>query len=66
MPLRRFLGGHQVSTAFEIGWTELDNGSLLSCAQAQFEAFITTDRNLQYQQNLSNRTLAILVLPTTS
>jgi hypothetical protein len=39
---------------------------LLKAAEAEFEAFITTDRNLRYQQNLSGRRLAILVLPTTS
>ena len=53
-------------TAYEQGWTELDNGSLLAAAEAEFDALITTDQNLRYQQNLSGRKLAILVLPTTS
>jgi len=35
-------------------------------AETKFDVFITTDQNLRYQQNLSGRTLAILVLPTTS
>jgi hypothetical protein len=39
---------------------------LLAAAEEQFDALITTDRNLRYQQNLSGRRLAILVLPTTS
>ena len=47
-------------------WTELDNGALLKAAEAKFDALITTDQNLRYQQNLSGRRLAILVLPTTS
>ena len=65
-PLRRALTGHAVSTAHEMAWTGLDNGALLAAAEAQFDALITTDRNLRYQQNLTGRRLAILVLPTTS
>ena len=65
-PLRRALAGHTVSTAYEMGWTELDNGALLKAAETDFEALITADQNLRYQQNLTGRRLAILVLPTTS
>jgi predicted nuclease of predicted toxin-antitoxin system len=65
-PLRLFLSGHEVSTAHELGWSDLKNGELLSAAEAKFDVFITTDQNLRYQQNLSGRNLAILVLPTTS
>ena len=65
-PLRRALTGHTVSTVYERGWTELDNGSLLQVAEADFDALITTDKNLRYQQDLTRRRLAILVLPTTS
>jgi hypothetical protein len=65
-PLRRELVGHDVKTAFETGWSELTNGALLRMGEAQFDAFITTDKNLGHQQNLSGMRLAILVLPTTS
>ncbi len=65
-PLRHALTGHSVSTAYEISWTELDNGTLLGAADKQFDVLITTDRNLRYQQNLAGYRLAILVLPTTS
>jgi hypothetical protein len=65
-PLRRGLSGHTVVTAFELGWSGLANGDLLREAEAQFDVLITTDQNLRYQQNLSGRRLAILVLPTTS
>jgi hypothetical protein len=65
-PLRRAWTAHSVSTAYEMGWTELDNGALLQTAEAAFDALITTDQNLRYQQNLTGRRLAILVLPTTS
>lgn len=65
-PLRRFLTGHEVETVYLRGWSELSNGALLSVAeQAGFDILITTDGNLRYQQNLSRRRIAILVLPTT-
>jgi hypothetical protein len=65
-PLRTSFAGHEVKTAREMGWDELRNGELLLAAEAEFDAFVTTDQNLQYQQNLKGRKLAILVLPTTS
>ena len=65
-PLRRHLPGHEISTAYEMGWAKLNNGDLLAAAEKSFDAFITTDQNLRYQQNLAGRRLAILVLPTTS
>jgi hypothetical protein len=55
-----------ISTAYEMGWAELDNGTLLTAADGSFDIFITTDRNLRYQQNLAGRKLAIMVFPTTS
>src|SRR5712691_8050502 len=66
VPLRETFTGHQVATALEIGWAELANGELLEKAETQFDVFVTTDKNLRYQQNLTGRRLAILVLPTTS
>jgi predicted nuclease of predicted toxin-antitoxin system len=63
-PLRRFLPGHTVRVAQEMGWGQLKNGVLLREAELQFEAFITTDQNMKYQQNVVGRKLAILVLPT--
>jgi hypothetical protein len=65
-PLRRTLTGHFISTADEKGWSELDNGALLRAAEVEFDALVTTDQNLRYQQNFTERRLAILVLPTTS
>ena len=66
-PLRHALVGHTVATAFEQGWSNLQNGDLIRVAEADgFNALITTDQNLKSQQNLRGRKLAILVLPTTS
>jgi predicted nuclease of predicted toxin-antitoxin system len=63
VPLRRWLTAHQVETAWQRGWAELSNGDLLSAAEsAAFDLLVTTDQNLRYQQNLSGRRIAILVL----
>ena len=67
VPLRNHLSGHQVSTAYELGWGSLKNGELLQQAESRdFEVLITTDQNLKYQQNLANRRIAIVVLSSTS
>ena len=60
-PLRHALAPHEVSTAFELGWSNLENGDLLREAEGRFEVFVTTDQNLQHQQNFGGRQLAILV-----
>jgi predicted nuclease of predicted toxin-antitoxin system len=66
VPLRHALSGHDISTAYEMGWAKFRNGDLLAAAEKAFAAVITTDKNLCYQQNLAGRRLAIQVLPTTS
>ena len=67
VPLRRFLSGHDVATAYERGWSSVTNGDLIRLAEQEgFELLITTDMNLRYQQNLQGRSLTILVLTTTS
>jgi uncharacterized protein (DUF433 family) len=66
VPLRCFFSGHEVSTAYAEGWARFGNGDLLAAAEGRFDIFITTDKNLRYQQDLRGRTLAIVVLPTTS
>ena len=54
-----------VSTAYEMGWSEIDNARLLSAAELEFDAMITTDQSIRYQQNFAGRRLGIIVLPTT-
>ena len=67
VPLRRFLVTHEVSTAYNEGWSKLENGNLLLAAEnAGFQIFVTTDQNLRYQQNLAKRKIAIVVLLSTS
>ena len=67
VPLRTHLSEHSVDTAYEQGWSQLQNGDLLQAAETDlYDVFVTTDQNLKYQQNLTGRRLAILVLLTTS
>lgn len=62
-PLRKSLDTHLVSTAFELGWSTLQNNELISMAENEgFDVLITTDKNLKYQQNLSDRKISIIVL----
>ncbi|HYU30857.1 MAG TPA: hypothetical protein VEW48_01730 [Thermoanaerobaculia bacterium] len=67
VPLRRYLRTHEVTTVYELDWSTLQNGSLISQAEAAgFDVLITTDKNWKYQQNLSERSLAVVVLLSTS
>ena len=67
VPLRDALRQHEVSTAFERGWSELTNGDLLDAAEHEgFAVFVTTDTKLKFQQNLAGRRIAIVALLTTS
>jgi len=60
--LAKELVGHEVNTAPQMGWAGIKNGELLTRASVEFDVFITVDRNLQFQQNLSQLNMAIIVL----
>jgi hypothetical protein len=55
--------GHTVVEARERGWDKVSNGDLLNAAEAAgFQVLLTTDKNIQYQQNLAGRKISVLVL----
>ena len=56
--LERELAGHETRTAPEMGWASKRNGELLTLAVGQFDVFLTADRNLSYQQDLSSFDIA--------
>lgn len=60
--LRRSLPAHSVKTVVEMGWGGVKNGKLLALACQQFDAFLTADKNLEYQQNLAKLPIAVVVL----
>jgi hypothetical protein len=62
--VRRFLTQHEVRTFAETGWpVQLENGLLLKAAEdSGFDVLVTSDQNIRYQQNLTGRKLALVVL----
>ncbi|MFM1843898.1 MAG: hypothetical protein RLZZ490_2641 [Cyanobacteriota bacterium] len=61
--LAREFFGYDVKTVPQMGWAGVKNGRLLALAEsAEFDVFITVDRNLSFQQNLSQFKLAVIVL----
>ena len=60
---RYLIDHHTVTEARARGWQELENGELLTRAQAAgFDLLLTTDKRIRYQQNLTGRKIAIVVL----
>ena len=61
--IARALSGHEVTQAIERGWDRISNGELLNLAEAAgFDVLLTTDKRIRYQQNLTGRRIAIVVL----
>jgi hypothetical protein len=58
----RALTGHYAVSAQKMGWAGLKNGVLLIEAEKQFDVFITGDRNLKFQQDVTKYNIAIVVL----
>ncbi len=62
-PIAASLTGHEVTYARRIGWHELENGELIRRAEdAGYDVLLSTDKNIRYQQNLSGRGIALVVL----
>jgi hypothetical protein len=65
--LIRALPGHEIVTAQSRGWDRLTNGALLNAAEeAALDLLLTTDRRIRYQQNLTGRKIALVVLTGTT
>lgn len=60
--VRQYLPGHTVRTVVAMGWGGIRNGDVLSLAASEFDAFITVDKNLRYQQNLFVLPIAVVIL----
>jgi hypothetical protein len=64
-PLAKFLRGHEVTRTGKLNWQRLENGVLLDAAEnAGFEVLVTCDQNVQYQQNFTDRKIAVVILST--
>lgn len=55
-----------VRTVPQVGWAGIKNGELMKLAEADFDVFVTVDRNLSYQQNLPKYDIALIVLRAVS
>lgn len=64
-PKREFVG-YEVATVPEMGWSGSKNGVLLRHMVGKFDVFVSVDGNLQYQQNLSEQYISVVVLVVTS
>ena len=62
-PIARSLAGHDATYARQIGWHELENGELIRMADdSGYDVLLSTDKNIRYQQILSDRKIALVVL----
>lgn len=54
-----------MTESYDLGWDRLKNGALIKAAEsAGFEVMVTSDKNIRYQQNLSDRKIALVILPS--
>lgn len=60
--LRHYLPNHEVRTVKYMGWDGKTNGELLELARGGFDVLITVDQSLPYQQNITERDVAVVVL----
>jgi hypothetical protein len=56
------ISGHEVATVLDLGWADLTNGRLLDAMAGKFDAFVTVDTGIPFQQQLQDRTFAIVLL----
>jgi predicted nuclease of predicted toxin-antitoxin system len=64
--LKRLFEDHECRTVQEMGWSGKKNGVLLSLAELEFDVLVTVDQGMEYEQNLANRKMAVLVLAARS
>ena len=60
--LTRELLGHEARTIQDLGWAGIKNGALLTLANGQFDALLTVDQGIEYQQNLSGLSISVVVM----
>jgi hypothetical protein len=64
--LSRLLIGHEVSSVQRMGWSSIQNGELLRIAAPRFDALLTADQNIEFQQNLASLPMSVVVLVSRS
>jgi hypothetical protein len=64
LPLQQFFTAHTVTTVQKEGWAGVENGAIIDLVDGRFDVLLLADKNLRYQQNLLNRQIALVELPT--
>jgi hypothetical protein len=64
--LRRHLIGHDIKTTQQMGWDRLENGVLLQAAAPEFDAFLSFDKKMEYEQNLLTLPLPVILVDSIS
>jgi hypothetical protein len=54
--------GFDTQTVLAKGWSGISNGKLLALAQAEFDVFVTVDKNLSFQQHLPKFSIAVILI----
>ena len=62
--VRKALASHSVQTVQEAGWRGVKNGELLRRAATRFDAFLTSDKNLEYQQHVGSLPIPVITIAT--
>jgi len=62
--VKRRLPSRSIATVQEMGWAGIKNGELLRLVAADFDVFVTSDKNLKHQQNLDAIAVAVILLPS--
>jgi hypothetical protein len=60
--LRREITAESVKTVQEMGWAGIKNGELLRQAATRFDVLLTTDHNIEHQQNIQSLDIAVIIL----
>ena len=60
------LAGHEVGTVTALGWEGVENGELLRRATGRFDALVTMDQNLPFQQNVAALPLGVVLVRASS
>ena len=65
--LRNYFPGHECETVRHAGMMGFRNGDLIAAAEtAEFDVLLTVDQGLEFEQNLRDRAVAILVIKAKS
>jgi Domain of unknown function (DUF5615) len=62
LDLAAVLQGHSVDTVAGRGWAGITNGELLRRMEGEYDALITMDRGIEFQQNLTTAAVGVLLL----